>query len=263
MLNLENKIFYIAGVANKKSVAYFSAKLLLEAGARVIFSAQNENNQKNITKLFPEAPCFLLDIENPEDVRALKANILKYSNKLDGMLHSMAFANFDPERRFFHQTKLEDFLQACHISSFSLVQMSNELIDVFGPEASIVTVGISNTKATNYGYLGPVKAMLASTVDYLAKSLSHTTKIRVNCVSAGPLKTSASAGIPDYIENYLYAEQLTLRKSALQTKEVAETIRFLLSPNSSGINSGNLVIDAGMNSNYFDQDIVRAYSKSL
>jgi enoyl-[acyl-carrier protein] reductase I len=84
----------------------------------------------------------------------------------------------------------------------------------------------------------------------------------VNAVGAGPLKTSASAGIPDYIDNYLYAEELTLRKESLQTQEVANTVCFLLSPRSSGINASTMLVDAGMSSNYFDQKIVKTFAKN-
>jgi enoyl-[acyl-carrier protein] reductase I len=80
-------------------------------------------------------------------------------------------------------------------------------------------------------------------------------------VGAGPLKTSASAGIPDYIDNYLFAEELTLRKSSLETQEVANTVAFLLSPRSSGINAATLTVDAGMSCNYFDQNIVKTFSQ--
>jgi enoyl-[acyl-carrier protein] reductase I len=103
--------------------------------------------------------------------------------------------------------------------------------------------------------------MLDATVPFLSKSFSEFSKVRVNAVGAGPLKTSASAGIPDYIDNYLYAEELTLRKEALQTQEVANTICFLLSPRSSGINATTVLVDAGMSSNYFDQNIVKAFAQ--
>jgi enoyl-[acyl-carrier protein] reductase I len=172
----------------------------------------------------------------------------------------MAFANFSEGPKPFHETKREDYLQAAQISSFSLVEMSNQLKDLFNPQASIVTISISNTRATSYGYLGPIKAMLDATVPYLAKSFSEFSQIRVNAVGAGPLKTSASAGIPNYIENYLFAEELTLRKKALETQEVANTVCFLLSPRSSGINASTMLVDAGMSSNYFDQNVVKAFA---
>ncbi len=262
-MDFNEKCFYITGVANKKSIASFVAKTLQAQGAKLIFSAQNENNLKQVQKLFPDSPVFLMDIENTDQLSQLKANILKHTQQLDGFLHSMAFANFSEGPKPFMETKLEDFLQATHISSFSLVQMSNELKDVLTETASIVTVGISNLKATSYGYMGPIKAMLETTVPYLAKSFSEFSKVRVNSVGSGPLKTSASAGIPDYIDNYLYSEALTLRKENLSTQEVANTIIFLLSPLSSGINAENIIIDAGMSANYFDQKIVKNFAKSL
>ena len=125
-------------------------------------------------------------------------------------------------------------------------------------QGSIVTISISTTRmaAENYGYMAPVKAALDSTVAFLAKSFSGFSKVRFNAVCPGLLKTSASAGIPGYVDSYLFAEQATLRKEAVQTEEVASAVAFLLSPRSSGINAQGLVIDAGMSINYFDKSIV-------
>ena len=254
-LNVSGKTFFISGVANKKSVAYFSAKTLIENGANCIFSVQTEGHLEAVKKLFPDSQVFVFDVEKDKDLN------IKINQKIDGFLHSLAFANFSEGPKPFHETKREDYLQAAQISCFSLVEMSNQLKELFTENASIVTISISNTRATSYGYLGPIKAMLDATVPFLAKSFSEFSKIRVNAVGAGPLKTSASAGIPDYIDNYLYAEALTLRKEALQTQEVANTVCFLLSSKSSGINASTLIVDAGMSSNYFDQDIVKTFAR--
>jgi enoyl-[acyl-carrier protein] reductase I len=254
-LGVKDKTFYIAGVANKKSVAYFSAKTLIENGARCVFSVQSESQMDAVKKLFPDSNVFVFDVERDKDLA------LKINQKIDGFLHSLAFANFSEGPKPFIETKRDDYLQAAQISSFSLVEMSHQLRELMSSEGSIVTISISNTKATSYGYLGPIKAMLDATVPFLAKSFSEFSKIRVNAVGAGPLKTSASAGIPNYIDNYFYAEELTLRKSSLETQEVANTVCFLLSPRSSGINASTLIVDAGMSSNYFDQNIVKAFNK--
>jgi enoyl-[acyl-carrier protein] reductase I len=178
------------------------------------------------------------------------------------MLHSIAFANYSEGKKPFIQTKVSDFLQACNISCFSLISLSNSIRNSFTEDASIVTVSISSTKAMSYGYMGPIKAMLDASVPFLAKSFSEFSKIRVNAVCSGPLKTSASAGIPDYIDNYLFSEQLTLRKKNLETTEVASTILFLLSPRSSGINAQGIIVDAGMGCNYFDEKLVNSFVKS-
>ena len=261
-LTIKDKTFFIAGVANKKSVAYVTAKTLLENGAKCLFSVQNDSQIDSVKKLFPDSIVFVCDVENKNHVRDLQNEIKKYTDKLDGFLHSLAFANFSEGVKPFMETKREDFLQATQISCFSLVEVSQSLNELFTPEASIVTISISYTKATSYGYLGPIKAMLDATVPFLAKSFSEFSKVRVNAVGAGPLKTSASAGIPDYIDNYLYAEELTLRKQALETQEVANTVCFLLSPRSSGINASTVLVDCGMSSNYFDQNVVKTFTKN-
>ncbi|RMH71575.1 MAG: SDR family oxidoreductase, partial [Gemmatimonadetes bacterium] len=106
-------------------------------------------------------------------------------------------------------------------------------------------------------YMAPVKAALDSSVAFLAKSFSRFSKVRFNTVNASLLKTSASAGIPGYLDYYLYAEQVIPRKEALQTEEVANVAVFLLSERSSGINAQHVVVDAGMSINFFDHDLVK------
>ncbi len=255
-LQVTGKIFLVTGVANKKSVAYFIARGLIDNGAKVIFSVQNEDNQSKTQKLFPDSNVLICDVENPDSINRLGEYFQTNNIKLSGFVHSIAFANYSEGLKPFHETKVEDYLQATNISCFSLVAISNALKNSFAEDASIVTISISNTRATAYGYMGPIKAALDATVAFLAKSLSEISRIRVNAVCAGPLKTSASAGIPGYVNNYLFAEQLTLRKAALKTEEVANTAIFLLSPVSAGINATGIVVDAGMSCNYFDQDIV-------
>ena len=110
----------------------------------------------------------------------------------------------------------------------------------------------------NYCYMAPVKAELDSAVCFLAKSFSEFSRVRFNAVCPGLLKTASSAGIPGYVDSFLFAERATLRKQAVQTEEVANAVAFLLSPRSSGINAQGLVIDAGMSVNYFDREIVSA-----
>jgi enoyl-[acyl-carrier protein] reductase I len=255
-LQVDGKTFLVTGVANKKSVAFFIAKGLIDNGAQVIFSVQNEDNRIKTQKLFPDSAILICDVENAESIRQLGEYFQNNSVKISGFVHSIAFANYSEGLKPFHETNVGDFLQATNISCFSLVAMTNSLKNYFEEDASIVTISISNTRATAYGYMGPIKATLDATVAFLAKSLSEIYKVRVNAVCAGPLKTSASAGIPGYVNNYLFAEQLTLRKAALKTEEVANAVLFLLSPVSGGINATGIVVDAGMSCNYFDQDVV-------
>ena len=260
-LNLENKKFLVVGVANRKSVAWSVAKVLEDEGAEVLYCVRNEKRKKDLENLLPSArKIFTCDFEKEAEIQQLQECLEGIKDlQLDGVLHSIAFANYAEGVKPFHETKRGDFLQATQISSFSLVELARVCKPFLGKDASVVTVGISSTDVTaeNYGYMAPIKASLEASVRYLAKSFSKDSHVRFNSVNAGPLKTSASAGIPGYLVNYLYAEKLTFRKKALQTEEVANLVTFLLSTRSSGINGQGIVIDAGMGLNYFDQEIVQ------
>ena len=223
---------------------------------RLFFPFKTKIIAIRVQKLFPDSTILICDVEKSESIHQLGEYFQSNNIRLAGFVHSIAFANYSEGLKPFHETKVEDFLQATNISCFSLVTIANALKNSFEEDASIVTISISNTRATAYGYMGPIKAALDATVAFLAKSLSEISKVRVNAVCAGPLKTSASAGIPGYVNNYLFAEQLTLRKAALKTEEVANAVLFLLSPVSGGINATGIVVDAGMSCNYFDQDVV-------
>ncbi|MFN2353717.1 MAG: SDR family oxidoreductase, partial [Desulfopila sp.] len=158
----------------------------------------------------------------------------------------------------FHETGKADFLQAVNISCFSFISIANHFKDLLAKDAAMVTITISTTKmaAENYGYMAPIKAALDSSLCFLAKSFSAFSRVRFNAVAPGLLKTSASAGIPGYVDSYLYAEKAILRKKAITTAEAADTAIFLLSPRSSGITAQTLVVDGGMSTNYFDREIV-------
>ncbi|MBA4137808.1 MAG: enoyl-ACP reductase [Opitutus sp.] len=259
-LQLSGKTFLVQGVANKKSVAWIIARSLEEQGARVVYAVRSEARKKTLEALLGDRPVFVCDVEQEGACDQLAASIATAGlAPLHGLVHSIAFANYSDGFKTFAETKRADFLQATSISAFSLVELTRAFKPHLTQDASVVTIGISSLLVTpdNYGYMGPIKAALESCARFLAKSLSADTAIRVNVLGSGPLKTSASAGIPGYLESYLYAEKLTFRKRALDTQEVANIAMFLLSPRSSGINGTTLVVDAGLGSNYFDKDVIR------
>jgi len=259
-LQLTGKNILVIGVANRKSVAFHAARVLQEAGASLLFSVRSQSRAESVKKLFPDSPVFVCDVEHQEQIDALKASVASTTAVLHGIVHSVAFADFSEGWLPFHQTPRAAFLQAVNISCFSLIALSEVFRPMLDPETgSVVTISISTTRmaAENYGYMAPVKAALDSSLCFLAKSFSQFSKVRFNAVCPGLLKTSASAGIPGYVDSFLFAEKATLRKQAVQTEEVASTVAFLLSPRSSGINAQGIVIDAGMGINYFDSSIVR------
>lgn len=263
-LGLKGKRFLVLGVANRKSVAWAVAGLLESEGAQVIYSVRGEKRREETAKLLDGRPVHVCDVEQAEEIANL-ADTLQADGQvpLNGILHSIAFADYSEGLKPFHETNRKDFLRAIQVSTLSLVEVANACKPLLANDASVVTIGISSIHVTaeNYGYMAPVKAALETSVRYLAKSFSADSEVRFNSVNAGPLKTSASAGIPGYLENYLYAEKLTFRKRALETEEVANLATFLLSSRSSGINGQGIVIDAGMGFNYFDKEVVEAVMK--
>ncbi|MDY6861494.1 MAG: SDR family oxidoreductase [Thermodesulfobacteriota bacterium] len=258
-LDIEGKVFLVFGVANKKSVAFSVARILLEEKAEVVFSVHSEERKRSVSKLFPNADIYSCDVERDNEIKKLAFDISKKYPKIHGILHSIAFANYEEGFKPFHEIKKKDFLQSIDISCFSLINIANAFKDILDEKASVVTISISTTKmaAENYGYMAPVKAALDSTICFLAKSFSSFSQIRFNSVNAGLLKTSSSAGIPEYVEAYLFAEKSILRKKGLTTQEVSNTAAFLLSNRSSGINAQGIVVDCGMAINYFDKDIIK------
>ena len=260
-LKLEGKWVLVTGVANRRSIAWHVAQGLREAGARVLFLFRDrELLERNRPLIGEEAPAFPCDLEKPGELAPMAKWVASHTPTLHGLLHSVAFANYSRGLLPFHQIPREDFLQAMDISCLSLPRLCQALAPLLAPDASVVTMSISSTRmaAESYGYMGPVKAALDSTVVFLAKSLSASLSpdIRVNAVGAAPLKTSASAGIPGYVDAYLFAEKATMRHRALETREAADTALFLLSPRASGINAQTLVVDAGMGANFFDHSIL-------
>jgi len=262
-LELANKTIVVFGLANKKSVACAVAKVLSAEGAEIIHVVRSEQRAETARRLFPDSLVFVCDVEEQENIIRVRDDIAAaITGKIDGIVHSIAFANYSEGIKPFHETLKEDFLQAVDISCFSLIAISNHFKNLVASDASVVTISISTTRmaAENYGYMAPVKAALESSLCFLAKSFAAFSSVRFNAVCPGLLKTSASAGIPGYVESYLFAEKATLRKKALKTSEAADVAAFLLSPRSSGINGQCLVVDAGMGFNYFDREII---SRSL
>jgi enoyl-[acyl-carrier protein] reductase I len=262
-LNFENKRILVTGVANKKSIAWAVASQLKAVGAQVVFSLRSKARLEALGNLMDGEEVYICDVENENEIVKLGENLQKNGEKIHGFVHSIAFANYSAGICKFHNTSRKDFLQSMTISCFSLLEMSRILKPMFSIDASVVTIGISSqVTAESYGYMSPIKAALDSSVRFLAKSFSADSNVRFNCVKAGPLKTSSSAGIPGYIDNYLYAEKMTFRKKAITTKEVANVIIFLLSDVSSGINGQGIVVNAGMDMNYFDKELINAVIKS-
>lgn len=249
----------VAGVSNRKSVGWHIGERLVAEGAAVAWVVHTKERRVQIgAKLPGGGPVFVCDVADEAAVERLGVEIRAGFGTLHGFVHSIAHGNYSRGAQPFHRTVKSDFLAAVDVSCFSLVALCGALEPHFEPDASVVAISISTTRmaAENYGYMAPIKAALDSAVIFLAKSLGSRGEVRVNGVKAGLLKTASSAGIPGYLESYLFAEQVIPRKRGLETREAADVALFLLSPRSSGINGQGLVVDAGMEWNHFDKEIV-------
>lgn len=258
-LGIAGKSFLVFGVANRKSVAYHVAQQLEAAGANVVYSVRSAARKTSLAKLLAGREIHVCDVEFEEQIARLAADLTSRGHRFAGLLHSIAFADYAEGMKPFHETPKRAFLRAMDISCHSLLALSSALKDLLEPDASVVTVSISTTQmaSENYGYMAPIKAALDSSLAFLAKSFSRFSRVRFNAVAPSLLKTSASAGIPGYLESYLFAEQVIPRKAAVETEEAASAAVFLLSPRASGIQAQRIVVDAGMSINYFDSEIVR------
>jgi enoyl-[acyl-carrier protein] reductase I len=259
-LQLAGRRIVLFGVANRKSVAWHVGQVLHEAGAEVVYVVRSAERKASVEKLVDNAPLYVCDVERQGEIDQLTEQLAKDFDAIHGLVHSIAFAAYDERGMVpFHETTREQLLRTFDVSCYSLIALSNALKDQLKRDASVVTISISTTRmaSENYGFMAPVKAALDSSLAFLAKSFSQFSEVRFNAVAPGLLKTSASAGIPGYVDSYLYAERATLRGRAVATEEVAGAVAFLLSPRSSGINAQRIVVDAGMEVNYFDHRLVK------
>ncbi|MBF0520882.1 MAG: SDR family oxidoreductase, partial [Nitrospirae bacterium] len=159
-LQIEGKKFLIVGVFNKKSIAYYAAKCLAEDGAECIYVVKDGAVKEKVQQFLPNTDIFTCNVENQDEIANLYKDVLSKHSKIDGMLHSIAVANFSEGLKPFHKTKKVDFLQAVDISCYSLINLSCAFKDLFDNNASVVTISVPFTKIAveNYGYMAPVKA---------------------------------------------------------------------------------------------------------
>ncbi len=261
-LQLSGKRILIFGVANRWSIAYHISRVLREAGAVCIYSVRDQHIADKVRAIIePEehAHVFTCRVEEAGQLEALRDEVANRYGSIYGIVHSIAWADYPPGGRPFHETPKEAFFKSFDISCFSLVAIAHQFRELIDRHGSVVTLSIASPHmaAENYGLMAPIKAALEVSAVFLAKSFSRFSEVRFNVVAAGLVRTTAAAGIPGFMESYLYAEQVIPRRRALEAEEVANVVAFLLSPRSSGINGQRVVVDAGLGFNFFDDEIIR------
>ena len=248
---LKEKTVLIMGIRNKWSIAYGAAQAAYENGAKLIFTFMGEENREKIEELISEfkgAKAYTCDASKDEELVNLFTTIKSEYGKLDGILHSIAHANTEDLRNEFINTSKEGFAHANDVSAYSLVatcRIAKEL-DVLSDNASIVALTYYGSTKVLEGYnvMGVAKAALECSIRYLASNLGPE-GIRVNAISAGPIKTLSAKGIKDFnLILDVVEEKAPLRRN-VTTKEVGNAVTFMLSDMSRAITGQVVYADSG------------------
>ena len=249
---LEGKTGLIMGVANKRSIAWGVAQAAEQAGARLVLTYQNERLGQNVQKLAPELndplllPC---DVGSDDEIDRLMESIQKDVGGLDFLVHALAFAPREALTGSFLDTSREAFGIALDVSAYSLVALAKRAAPLMqNRNGSIMTITYLGSERVVPGYnvMGVAKAALEASVRYLANDLGPD-GIRVNAISAGPIRTLASSavsGITSMVK--MHAEKAPLRR-ATETSEVGDTAVFLASSMSRGTTGEVIYVDGGYN----------------
>lgn len=247
---LSGKFGLICNVANHRSAAWAIAQACDAAGARLAIGYLGEREKGNVEKLVTElkTPPLLLhcDVGSDESIAAVGETLQAEFGRLDFLVHALAFAKMEDLRGRFADTSRDGFLLAHDISAYSLAALSRMAEPLMTEGGSVITLSyIGAVRAVpNYNVMGVAKASLEATVRYLAAELGPQ-QIRVNAISAGPMKTLAAAAIGDFKSMYgVYADKVPLRRNTTQ-EEVADTTLFLASHLSRGITGDVLYVDNG------------------
>lgn len=251
MLSMQGKNVVIFGVANKRSIAWAIAQRLNEAGARLVITYQNERLKAEahdlITSL-PGAQAFQCDVSSDAEIDAFYAQLKLHFGQLDAVVHSVAYAPAEELKGDFLNTSREGFRIAHDVSVYSLIAVTRAAAPLMTNGGSVVTLSYFGAEKVVPGYnvMGVAKAALEATVRYLAHSLGEK-KIRVNAISAGPIKTLAARGVGDFSQMLKnHAEHAPLKRN-VEPREVGDTALFLSSDLGSGITGETIYVDCGYN----------------
>ncbi len=248
---MQGKKGLIIGVANNRSIAYGIAKACKNQGADLILTYQNDKLKKRVEKVADELGVeniYPLDVSKPEEIEALKEAIEKDYGKIDFLVHSVAYAPREALDGKFIDTTKEAFNIAMEISVYSLIEVVQKLEPVLNDGASILTLTYlgSQRYVPHYNVMGVAKAALEASVRYLAVDLGER-KIRINALSAGPIKTLAASGIGDFSEILKYNEKNSPLRKNVTIEEVGNSAMYLLSDLSSGVTAEIHYVDSGYN----------------
>ncbi|MBX9743048.1 MAG: enoyl-ACP reductase [Chthoniobacterales bacterium] len=247
---LAGKVGVVFGVANKRSIAWAIAKAWHRSGAKLLFNYQGDRLKENVEELTSEFgsdvflhPC---DVSSDEQIAHFFNKVREHTPKLDLLLHSVAFAPKDALENDFLSTSREAFLTSHNISAYSLVGLAREAAPLMTEGGSMIAMTYyGSTKVVpHYNVMGVAKASLEATTRYLAYDLGKK-KIRVNCISAGPLQTLAARGVSGFSAMIKHYEEHAPLGRTCTHDEIGHTGVFLASDCSSGMTGQVIYVDGG------------------
>lgn len=246
---LAGKTALVAGVANRWSIAYSIAAAFRREGATLLLTYQGERVRGQVEELGAElgaARVLNCDVTNDAELEALVAVLQAEFPKLDAVVHSIAFANKEDLSRPFSETSRDGYLLSQNVSAYSLVAMSRALAPLMSEGGAILTLTyLGATRVVeNYNVMGVAKAALEACVRYLAAELGSR-NIRVNAISAGPIKTASARGIKDFSRVLDAVAAHAPLKRNCDPAEVADTAVFLASSLGRGVTGNTIFVDAG------------------
>ena len=246
---LEGKKGLIIGVANKHSIAWAIAQAAAREGAQMLFSYQNERLRENVEELvqtLPGASACVCDVGDDNQIDAMMKQAAEKLGRLDFLVHSLAFAPREELTGEFVNTTRQGFATALDVSAYSLVAVTRAAMPLMTEGGSVVTLTYlgSERVVPHYNVMGVAKAALEATVRYLAHDLGPR-NIRVNAVSAGPIKTLAARGVSGISKMVDHHRAFAPLRRATEQGEVGDTALFLVSPLGRGITGEVIYVDGG------------------
>jgi enoyl-[acyl-carrier protein] reductase I len=251
MLSLQGRSAVVFGVANKRSIAWAIAQRLQAAGAKLAITYQNERLEaeaKDMISALPGAEAFRCDVSNDGEIDQLFSQLKDKFGKLDILVHSVAYAPAEELKNDFLLTSREGFRVAHDVSVYSLIAVTRAAAPLMSEGGSVMTLTYYGAEKVvpRYNVMGVAKAALEATVRYLAADVGGR-KIRVNAISAGPIKTLAARGIGSLGEMLKTQAERSPLKRNVDVNEVADTALFLASDLGSGITGETIYVDCGYN----------------
>lgn len=246
---LDGKNGLIIGVANKHSIAWAIAQSAAGQGAKLLFNYQNERLRENVEELvatMPGAKAFPCDVGDDAQIAALMQSVGKETSKIDFLVHSIAFAPREELTGQFVNTTRQGFATALDVSAYSLVALTRAALPLMTDGGSVVTLTYLGAERVvpHYNVMGVAKAALEATVRYLAHDLGPK-NIRVNAISAGPIKTLAARGVSGISKMVDHHRAFAPLRRATEQGEVGDTALFLVSPLGRGITGEVIYVDGG------------------